>query len=173
VKLLTGSEQTRLQTAVDEITQRVAALPSANTLQISASITSGTHTYGTLEVPKVTVVEDGSGALEVSGGATVNGVGILLVPRVVQLRNATLNWRGMVVIVDDGDLRIGNAAACGQITGSVVIRDDAALDRKFDLDLVEATAGCSAFAVNYSCEATTRALALLAQTVSWTEKFDG
>jgi hypothetical protein len=173
VKLLTVSEQTRLQTALDEITQRVAALPSVSTLQITADITSGTHTYGTPEVPKVTVVEDGTGALEISGRAIVNGAGVLLVPRVVQLRNATLNWRGMVVIVDDGDLRIGDVAACGQITGSVVIRDDATLDQKFDLDLVEATALCSPFAVNYSCEATTRALALLARTVSWTEKFDG
>jgi hypothetical protein len=144
-----------------------------STLQITADITSGTHTYGTPEVPKVTVVEDGTGALEISGRAIVNGAGVLLVPRVVQLRNATLNWRGMVVIVDDGDLRIGDVAACGQITGSVVIRDDATLDQKFDLDLVEATALCSPFAVNYSCEATTRALALLARTVSWTEKFDG
>jgi len=46
-------------------------------------------------------------------------------------------------------------------------------DCKFDLDLVEATTDCSPFTVNYSCEATTRALALLAQTVSWTEKLDG
>lgn len=173
VKLLTTSEQTRLRVALDEVAQRIASLPSARTLHITTSITSGTHTYGTPDVPKVTLIEDGAGALEISGGAIVNGVGILLVPRIVQLRNATLNWRGVVVIVGDGDLRAEHAAACGQITGSVVIRDDAALDRKFDLDLVEATILCSPFAVNYSCEATTRALALLAQTVSWTEKFDG
>jgi hypothetical protein len=55
----------------------------------------------------------------------------------------------------------------------VLIRDDARLDRKFDLDLATGTGGCTPFAVNYSCETTTRALALLAQTVSWTEKFDG
>jgi hypothetical protein len=121
----------------------------------------------------VTVINDGTPAIEISGGATVNGVGILFVPRVVELKNATLNWRGLVFIIDDGDLRVENAAACGHINGSVVIRDEATLDRKFDLDLVEATADCSPFAVNYSCEATTRALALLAQTVSWTEKLDG
>jgi hypothetical protein len=124
-------------------------------------------------MPKVTLIEDDTEALEINGEATVNGVGILLVPRVVHLRNATLNWRGIVFIVGDGDLRVEDAGACGQITGSVVIRDDATLDRKFDLDRVEATGLCSPFAVNYSCEATTRALALLAQTVSWTEKFDG
>ena len=173
VKLLTADEQTRLRTALDEITQRVASLPSASTPHITASITSGTHTYGTPDMPKVTLIEDDTEALEINGEATVNGVGILLVPRVVHLRNATLNWRGIVFIVGDGDLRVEDAGACGQITGSVVIRDDATLDRKFDLDRVEATGLCSPFAVNYSCEATTRALALLAQTVSWTEKFDG
>jgi hypothetical protein len=173
VKLLTTSEQTRLRTALDEITQRIAVLPNESTLHITTSITSGAHAYGTPDMPKVTLVEDGTGALEISGGATVNGVGILVVPRVVQLKNATLNWLGIILIVGDGDLRVEHAAACGQITGAVVIRDDATLDRKFDLDLVGATALCSPFAVNYSCEATTRALALLAQTVSWTEKFDG
>src|SRR5262249_37226470 len=120
-----------------------------------------------------TLIEDGATAIEISGGATVNGTGILLIPRVVQLKNATLNWRGLIFIVGSGDLRVENAATCGQVTGSVVIRDDTLLDRKFDLDLVEATGSCSPFAVNYSCEATMRALTLLAQTVSWTEKFDG
>jgi hypothetical protein len=173
VKLLSTGEQTRLRTALDTISQRIAALPSTNSLRITSSITSGTHTYGTPDAPKVTVIEDGAPAIEISGGATVNGVGILFVPRVVELKNATLNWHGLVFIIGGGDLRVENAAACGQINGSIVIRDDATLDRKFDLDLVEATADCSPFTVNYSCEATTRALALLAQTVSWTEKLDG
>ncbi len=173
VKLLTASEQTRLHTSLDEIIQRITALPSTSTLHITASITSGTHSYGTPDAPQVTLLDDAASAIEISGGATVNGVGILLLPRVVQLRNATLNWRGLILIVDDGDLRVDDAAACGQIVGSVVIRDDTALDRKFDLDLTTGTGSCPAFATNYSCEATTRALALLAQTLSWTEKFDG
>jgi hypothetical protein len=113
------------------------------------------------------------GSLEISGGSVINGVGILIVPRPLQLRNATLNWQGIVVIVGDGDLRAENLGACGQILGALIIRDDAAADRKFDLDVVEQTGGCTPFAVNYSCEAIGRALALLMQTVSWTEKFDG
>ncbi len=173
VKLLASSEQARLRTALDEIVRRISLLPQVSVLDITGNITSGTHTYGTPDTPKVTLIEDGAATIEISGGAVVNGTGILLVPRVVQLRNATLNWRGIILIVGDGDVRVEDAAACGQILGAVVIRDDAALDRKFDLDRVEATISCSPFAVNYSCEATTRALALLAQTVSWTEKFDG
>ncbi len=173
VKLLSTSEQTRLRTALDEIITRSTALPSTQTFRISASITSGTHTYGTPETPRVTFIEDGATPIELSGGAVISGTGILLVPRVVLLRSATLNWHGLVLVLGDGDVRVEDAAACGQILGSVMIRDDAALNRKFDLDLVAGTGGCPPFAVNYSCEATARALALLAQTVSWTEKFDG
>lgn len=173
VKLLSTSEQTRLRTAVDELVARSAALPGTQTLRINASITSGTHTYGTFDSPRVTLIDDGATPIELSGGAAINGVGILVAPRVVQLKNATLNWRGLVLITGDGDIRVADTAACGQILGSVVIRDDAALDRKFDLDLAAGTGSCTPFAVNYSCETTTRALALLSQTVSWTEKFDG
>jgi hypothetical protein len=121
----------------------------------------------------VTQIEDSASALEMSGGAIINGVSILLVPRVLQLRNATLNWQGIIMITGDGDLRVEDPAACGQILGAVVIRDDATLDRKLDLDLVERNASCSPLAVNYSCEAVTRALTILMQTVSWIEKFDG
>lgn len=101
----------------------------------------------------------------------MNGAGVLLIPRVVRLLNATLNWQGIVLVVGDGDLRIEDPAACGQVLGAVVVRDDAAPDRKLDLDKVERGAGCAPFAVNYSCEAVTRALTVLMRTVSWTEKF--
>src|SRR5262245_26020343 len=128
---------------------------------------------GTAGVSKVTQIEDGVSSLEMSWGAIITGVGILLVPRVLQLRNATLNWQGIIMITGDGDLRVEDPAACGQILGAIVIRDDPSPDRKFDLDLVERNASCSPFAVNYSCEAVTRALTVLMQTVSWIEKFDG
>jgi len=173
VRTLTTPEQTRLHTALDDMERRGGELPPEKTLRITASLTSGTHTYGTTATPKVTQIEDGTGALEISGGAIINGVGILLIPRILQLRNATLNWQGIILITGDGDLRVEDPAACGQILGAVIIRDDPAPDRKFDLDLVERNGSCSPLAVNYSCEAVTRALTILMQTVSWIEKFNG
>jgi hypothetical protein len=172
-RLLTTNEQTNTHTALDDLFRRVEEFPVEKKLTITTSITSGVHTYGTTATPTVTTIEDGAGSLEISGGTVINGAGILLVPRILQLRNATLNWQGLVVIVGNGDLQAGDSGACGQILGAVVIRDDSAVDRKFDLDVVEQNGGCTPFAVNYSCEAVTRALALLMQTVSWTEKFDG
>lgn len=172
-RLLTASEQSTVHAALDEVLQRIAEMPTEEKRTITSSPTSGTHTYGTLEQPRLTVLEDGSDALDISGGAVVNGAGILLIPRVLHLRQATLNWQGLVVIVGDGDLRASAPAVCGQIVGGVVLRDDAAGDRKLDLDMVQDTGGCSPFAVNYSCEAVTRALALLMRTDSRLEKFDG
>ncbi len=169
VRLLNPTEQTRLQRALADIINRIAELPEDKLLRITTSLTSGTHTYGTFVQPRVTQVEDGSGPLEVSSGAILNGAGVLLVPRVLRLMNATLNWVGIVFITDDGDLRVEDPAACGQVLGAVIIRDDAALDRKFDLDQVQATQSCPPFAVNYSCEAVTRALTVLMRTIAWTE----
>ena len=172
-RLLTTGEQTTLRTELDYLVQRIGQAPAEKRLTITGHITAGTHTYGTPEKPKVTVLEDGADALEVGGGAVLNGVGILLVPRVLRLRASTVNWRGLVVIVGDGDVRADDPAVCGQIVGAVIIRDDSAVDRKFDLDVIERTGGCTPFAVNYSCEAVARALALLMRTDSRTEKFDG
>ena len=172
-RFLTTTEQTALHTAIDDLLQRTNEIPIEKKLSITTSIASGTYTYGTAATPKVTVIEDGSSPLEVSGGAMLGGVGVLVIPRVLQLRNATLNWQGLVVVVGDGDLRAEDANVCGQILGALVIRDDVAADRKFDLDVVKQNGSCAPFAVNYSCEAVARALTLLMQTVSWTEKFDG
>jgi hypothetical protein len=171
VRALAATEQARLQMALDDIVQRVEELPEEKTLRLTASVTASPHTYGTLAEPKVTQVEDGFGELDLSGGMVVNGAGVLLIRRVVRLRNATLNWQGIVLVVGDGDLQVEDPAACGQVLGAVVVRDDARPDRKLDLDRVKRSGGCAPFAVNYSCEAVTRALMALMRTVSWIEKF--
>jgi hypothetical protein len=158
---------------LDELIRRIGEIPGEKKLTISTSIASGIHIYGTPEKPQLTVIEDGTGALDISGGAVLTGAGILLVPRVLQLREATVNWHGLVVIVGDGDLRASDPAVCGQIVGAVVVRDDAARDRKLDLDVIQHTGSCPRFAVNYSCEVVARALALLMRTDSRMEKFDG
>ena len=172
-RLLTASEQSTVHAELDELLRRIGEIPGEKKLTIATSIASGTHTYGTPENPQLTMIEDGTGTLDISGGAVLNGAGILLIPRVLQLREATVNWHGLVVIVGDGDLRASDPAVCGQIVGAVVVRDDAAVDRKLDFDVIQHTGSCNRFAVNYSCEAIARALALLMRTDSRMEKFDG
>jgi hypothetical protein len=167
---LTATEQTRLHTALNDISQRIEELPEESVARIPASLRSGHYEYGSLTKPAVVRVDDGAEAIDFDDGVVIDGIGVLLIPRVVRLGNATLNWTGLVVIEGDGDLRVENTSACGQVLGAVVVRDDSALDRKLDLDKVQ-RGGCAPFAINYSCEAVTKALTTLMRTVSWTEKY--
>jgi hypothetical protein len=171
VRLLSSAEHSRLQTALDDMSLRFAELPEEKVLHISSSLHGGHHAYGSLTEPAVVRVDEGVGAIDLDGGAVLDGTGVLLIPRVVRLGDATLNWKGIVVIVGAGDLRVEDASACGQVLGAVIVRDDATLDRKFDLDLVQRGGGCPPFAINYSCESVTRALTALMRTVSWIEKY--
>jgi hypothetical protein len=171
VRLLTTTEQTRLQTAVNDLLQRAGELADVALLHLASSLHGGTYTYGSTTKPVLVQVDSGAGALDIDGGAVVNGAGVLLIPRAVQLGNATLNWKGLIVITGAGDLRVEDEAACGQVLGAVLVHDDATLDRKLDLDKVKNTGGCAPFAVNYSCEAVTRALTTLMRPVSWVEKY--
>lgn len=171
VRLLSATERSRLQTALDDISLRLTELPEERVLHLSSSLHGGLHTYGSLTEPAIVLVDEGVGALDLDDGAVVDGVGVLLTPRIVRLGDATLNWKGLIIIVGAGDLRIEDASACGQVLGAVVVRDDAALDRKLDLDVVQRGSGCPPFAINYSCEAVTRALTTLMRTVSWIEKY--
>lgn len=170
VQTLTATEQTRLHTALNDLSQRITELPEESVSHISASLHSGHYEYGSLTKPAVVQVDEGVEAIDLDGGVVINGIGILLIPRIVRLGNTTLNWKGIVVIEGAGDLRIEDASACGQVLGAVVVHDDATLDRKLDLDIVQRD-GCSPFAINYSCEAVTRALTTLMRTVSWIEKY--
>lgn len=164
VRLMSSGEKTRFQTAFLDIVQHINVLPTDTVGYIQSDIRGGEHTFGTLDEPKVTAVEEDSTALDIDGGAVVSGAGVLLISRVVRLHDATLDWQGIILIVNNGDLQVANANACGQVNGAVVIRDNAVPNRKFDVDLVRDNGACAPFAVNYSCEAVNRALSLFMRT---------
>lgn len=169
---LSPPQRSRTRKALLDIVDRLPDLPAEKLLFLRSSLLAGTHTYGTPEAPKVTWIEDGAGPLDLDGGAVVRGAGLLLISRVVRLGRASLNWRGLVLIVDDGDLRVTDAEACGHILGAVVIRDNAVPNQKFDLDRVRAGPRCRPFTVSYSCDAVYRALNLFMRTVAFREGLD-
>lgn len=170
VRMMSPGERTRLQDALLDMIRRSNVLPTDKVAYVRSDIRGGSHTYGTLDEPKVTFVEEDRNALDIDGRAVVRGAGVLIISRVVRLQRATLDWQGIVFIVDNGDLQVADADACGQINGAVVIRDNAAPDRKFDLDVTRPNGSCAPFAVNYSCEAVNRALSLLMRTEALIEK---
>ena len=172
VRALSPPQRNHTHKALLDIVGRLPDLPAEKLLFLRSSLLAGTHTYGTPEAPKVTWIEDGGGPLDLDGGAVVRGAGLLLISRVVRLGRASLNWRGLVLIVDNGDLRVTDAGACGHILGAVVIRDNAVPNQKFDLDRVRAGPRCRPFTVSYSCDAVHRALNLFMRTVAFREGLD-
>ena len=171
-RVFSVDEDAQLQTAVADIRNRIAELPPGQALHMTQSIGRGSHTYGSMDQPRITQVPNGGGPLRVHNGARVQGAGILTISRAGLLQNVTLHWQGIVLILDDGDLRATGPNVCGQILGAVVVQDDGKRDRKLDFDRVTRSSSCSPLAVNYSCETVTRALVLLQRTLSWTEQFD-
>jgi hypothetical protein len=170
IRSLTSTERTRLQTALNDLGQRITELPETSVAHIAASLHAGRYEYGSLTKPAVVRIDEGIGPLDFDSGVVIDGVGVLVVPRVVRLGNATLNWKGLIVITGAGDLRAEDGAVCGQVLGAVIVQDDATPDRKVDLDLVQ-RGGCTPFTISYSCEAVTKALTRLMRTVSWVEKY--
>lgn len=167
---LSAAEASRLQVAVQDILHRIDELPDERVVHLSSNLGFGHHQYGSLDYPAVVRIEAGAGPFDIDGGATVDGVGVLLIPRVVRLGDATFNWKGVIVLTGAGDLHAVAPSLCGQVLGAVIVDDDAMLDRKLDFDLVQ-RGSCPPFAINYSCEAVTRALTTLLHTVSWVEKY--
>lgn len=172
VQSLSSAQRSHLGDTLLDIVRRLPTLPTGKVVYVRSDINSGAHTYGTPDEPQVTWIEEGTGPLDIDGRAVITGAGVLMISRSVRLKDATLNWQGLVFIMDNGDLQVDDPDACGQITGAVVIRDNATPNRKFDLDLVERNGRCRPFAVNYSCEAVNRALSLFMRTVAWTERFN-
>ena len=172
VQSVSATQRTDLRDTLLDIVRRLPTLPTEKVAYVRSDIHGGNRTYGTPDQPKVTWIEEGRGLLDIDGRAVIQGAGVLIISRSVRLKSATFNWQGLVFIVNNGDLQVDAPDACGQITGAVVIRDNALSNRKFDLDRVKRNDRCRPFAVNYSCEAINRALSLFARSVAWTEQFN-
>ena len=172
VQSLSSTQRAHLRDALLDIVRRLPTLPTEKVVYVRSDMNGGTHAFGTLHQPKVTWIEEGRDPLDIDARAIVQGAGVLIISRSVRLKNATFNWQGLVFMVNNGALQVDDPDACGQISGAVVIRDNAISNRKFDLDRVERNGRCSPFAVNYSCEAINRALSLFMRSVAWTEQFN-
>ena len=170
--LLSTEERGQLQTALVEIQEQIARLEPAQVLEITQHLAGGSYIYGTTVQPRVTQVRAGTGALRMGSNARVTGSGVLIIPRTVLLSNVTFQWQGIVLILDDGALRAAGPQVCGQILGAVLVQNNGSPGQKLDFGRVQRSGSCAPLAVNYSCAAVVRALALLHRTVSWTEQFD-
>ena len=192
VKQLTGNELLQFQESIADIIEFSNSSPASKKNCISADIKGGTSTFGTPSDPEITyilkdcpsnptyVAGSTQGAdLDIKDGAVVNGAGIMIVPKRLRIRDATFNWQGIVLVVEDGDFRVGASGggsenSCGAINGSLILQDDQGNDTKLDMDKVSGD-GCTSpnkpFAINFSCDAVNVSLQFLLKQISWVEKF--
>ena len=193
VKQLTGSELAQFQQSIADLIEFSNTSPASKKNCISADIKGGTSTFGTPSDPKITyilkdcpsnptyVAGSTQGAdLDIKDGAVVNGAGIMIVPKRLRIRDATFNWQGIVLVVEDGDFRVGVSGSadsensCGAINGAMILQDDQGNDPKLDMDKVSGD-GCTSpnkpFAINFSCDAVNVSLQPLLKQISWVEKF--
>lgn len=126
--------------------------------------------------------------LDIKDGRTLKGTGILVVGNRVDLADGELHWRGIIVIGEDGDLRIEHDDACGAVYGAVVLQDNAGGDPKVSFNQYglpaptcpnpwwdtndAATQMLESFSLNYSCEAINQSLGGFLETVAFSENFD-
>ena len=224
IKTLDTTGLNNLNNQITAILDYAIRAPASQKVCASSSISSGTTTFGSLIDPKIVVVPKSShsdaryielrnqtcGAIggpanfNINGGAAVVGYGILILPRSVILDGGNaatptrFSWSGIVVVLDDGDLRLGTGGnsehVCGGILGGVILKDDSGSDPKMNfLDVgnhtctnpfwvdhtaTDAWATTTAqdwfgFSVKYSCESIRRALGAGLGTLAWTQRFQG
>ena len=213
-----GVEDNALRNSIEQILNYALNSNVGDRHAISADISSGTHSYGTWAHPAVVIVcqpghpsakmarlgteppcngaGNNNNNFTVTGNSVVTGTGLLIVGRTLELVNARFNWRGIVLILDEGRLQVksgGNPDTRGVILGTVVVQDDTGADPKLKLAYLTQTnsianafmsdpapASHSAvydtiygFGVKYSAEAVANALSGAMTTISWRESYRG
>ena len=200
VEAMTSQEIDALEAAIEASLDAALAAPASDRLCIvDQQIRGGTHIYGSLENPKITIVStpndqntkvralsrsapcttgpgDGASNLVLKDGAVVQGAGVLILPRELDVEDATFDWKGLIVILENGKI-VALRDACGEICGGLLLQtNNDRNNARLDLDKSRASATClkpnNAFSITRCCDALDEARQLLTRTVSWREVFD-
>jgi hypothetical protein len=212
-----GVEDNALRDAIQQILNYAVNSNVGDRVAISSHITTD-QTWGTWAHPKVVIACEaanhpnakmvrlgqeppcnGNAApnnLNVDNNAVVTGTGLLIVGRDLELRDTRFNWRGIILILQQGRLQIrsgGNPDTRGMILGTVVVQDDVGSDPKLKLAYLTQTNSIAnafmndptpgshssvydtiyGFGVKYSAEAVANALSGAMTTLSWRESYRG
>jgi hypothetical protein len=135
--------------------------------------------------------------VKIQSNAVVTGTGILILTRTLQLDDARFNWRGIVLVLDQGRLQIkngGNPDIRGMVLGTVVLQDENGSDPKIKLIGLGAANSIAnpfineppppstppsvygtiyGFGVKFSAESIENALTPGMVTVAWHEVYEG
>ena len=220
LRILTSSQDTLLQNLVIELLQFALNTDNSRRRAITTDITTShaAGAYGTWSDPTVTIICDpGHPVLEmaklssefpcngiaapnntqVRNGAVFTGTGLLIVPRSLEIDDATFHWRGIVLVLNQGRFQVkkigGSADACGMVLGAVLLQDETGNDMKVDFiqgsptecdnqfaalptrspPLTGSPLHLHGFGVKYSKEAVENALTSSLITIAWREVYQG
>ena len=137
----------------------MAGYPADDTINLPGNpLNNSVNTYGSPTDPKLVVATNN---LRIRNGTTFSGFGILSVDRLLEIRDSTFNWTGVVLITgNQPELQIRSST--DQFIGSVLFDPTTGMP-KFDMDK-----NSDNLAIKYSCAALDLASsAAPVQTLSW------
>ena len=157
------------QVATQEMLDQLNALQDVIDSYSSADtvdVTSGTFTngsvnvYGSATAPKLVTA---SNNLRIRNGTTFTGFGILVVDRLLDIRDSSFTWTG-VVLLQGNQPELQTRSSVGQFNGAVFFNATTGKP-KFDMDKNSDNLG-----IRYSCDAIALAASVApTQTLSWIE----
>ena len=135
------------------------AYPAGDTITAPGNNNNAVLTYGSATDPKLVIA---NGNLRIRNGSTFTGFGILAVETLLEIKDSTFNWTG-IVLVGGNNPKIETASSNGQFLGAVLFDPAGNTDPAFDMDKNSGT-----LAIRYSCDAIDLASSYApVQTLSW------
>ena len=136
----------------------IAAYPAGDTIIPPGNLNNSIVTYGSPTDPKLVIATSN---LRIRNGSTFTGFGVLSVDRLLEIRDSTFNWTGIVLITGNQP-ELQTRSSTGQLVGSILFNATNGLP-KFDMDK-----NSDSLAIKYSCAALDLAAsAAPVQTLSW------
>ena len=151
-----------LQDDLNALQDLINAYPTADTIDITGGnfTTGGTFTYGSATDPKLVTA---NADLRIRSGTTFTGFGILVTDKLLDIRDSTFNWTG-IVLVQGNNPKLEIRTSTGQLNGALFFHATAG---KPDLDMDQNTLNLS---ITYSCAAIALSSSVAPmQTLGWIE----
>jgi len=132
-----------LEDDLKAIQDLIDAYPAAVDITTENFTSGGTFTYGSATDPKLVTAD---ADLRIRNGTTFTGFGILVIDKLLDIRDSTFNWTG-IVLVQGNNLRLESRTSTGQLNGALFLDGRAGMptrDMDKNTDNVKITYSCKA-----------------------------
>ena len=132
-----------LEDHLKAIQDLIDAYPAAVDITTENFTSGGTFTYGSATDPKLVTAD---ADLRIRNGTTFTGFGILVIDKLLEIRDSTFNWTG-IVLVQGNNPRLESRTSTGQLNGALFLDARAGIptrDMDKNTDNVKITYSCKA-----------------------------